>query len=212
MSRFQKSKTVTIKKPVPKAEQALRMAKSNKKKLAAKLDLDFVNDNDATQALNATPTVLLIFASMEMSGFNLTLKSFQVRGVIKQNLASAIIDDYRVDLVLDRAPAGVAITPLLYLDSATPTITAFKSFGSKGRYRILKTWSGYLSSSEGSHSFRKVNSYIRLNFKVETKAENAYTQANLIKNALYLVRWTTATANQPTVAMDMRIVYDDERT
>lgn len=212
MSRF-KPKAVRIKKPLSKVEQALRMARSNKRKLGDYLEVFSAAATVASDvALSSTPTVLLLIANMGMSGNKTTLKSVQVRAVVKQNLTSALIDDYRVDLVIDRAPAGVAITPLLYLGDATPNITAYKDFDGKGRYKILKTWSGYLSSSEGSNSFRKINSYVRLNLKSETNQFDQYAQGNLIKNALYLVRWTTASANQPTFKGDIRVVFADTLT
>ncbi len=203
MSRF-RPRQVTVRKPLSKVDQALRIAKSNKKKIHDTREMDNTDQDTGALTLNATPVVLYIIPSSANTGNKVSIKSFQLRGVVKQNLSSAIIDDYRIDLVLDRRPDKAAITPLLYLRSATPRIDAYKDFDEKERYRIIKTWSGYLSSSEGSNSFRKINYYTRLNYFAE--GDNGVSQTTITKNALYIVFWTTASANQPTFQAEFSIV------
>ncbi len=209
MSRFRKkTQNVTIKKPLTKAEEALKIAKGNRKAIRTQRDFKVGEEIVAQAALNATPTVRFLI-QVNIEGTKVLVKSVQVKGIVKQNLTSALIDDYRVDLVMDRYPDKAAITPLLYLGSATPKVLAFKDFAEKARYRILKTWSGYLSSSEGSNSFRKINYFKSLNITKTSDTINSISQTSIIRNALYLVFWTTATANQPTFEFSYRQVLQD---
>ncbi len=208
--RLQKQLFGFVGKPKSVARRALNIAKSNKAVIKAHFEMkkqDLIETADT--ALNATPQITMINIAADTEGLRITAKSLQIRFVVKQNLASAIIDDYRVDVVLDRRPNKVEITPLLYLGDATPSIEAFKAFGEKSRYKILRTWSGYLSSSEGSNSFRKVNAFIKLNLVQEAVTQDSMAQSTIIKNAIYLVKWTTATANQPTFGGETRLVFQD---
>ncbi len=204
-SRFSKKKPT---KPLSKVDQALRLAKSNKKKIGETIEFKSSTSTISSAALNATPTVLYLGA-IGVAGFRATLKSFRIRGVFKQNLTSAIIDDYRMDLVLDRTPAKVIITPTLYLGAAAPILEEFKLFSVKGRYKILRTWKGYLNGDVGGKSFDMIDDYVRLNLVTETDTVNSLNQDEVIKNALYLVRWTTATANQPLFQGRFRLVFSD---
>ena len=103
MSRFRKKQTVVIRKPLSKVDQALRLAKSNRKNI--KQAQEFINIDSvvtADTAMNATPQVVYLTESLQVSGLRAPLTSIQIRAVVKQNLTSALVDDYRVDLVLDR--------------------------------------------------------------------------------------------------------------
>ncbi len=201
-----KPKVVIEKKPLSKAEQALRLAKSNKRKINETREMGEGTSTLAAVALNATPTVRYINPG-GMLGVKLPVKSFQVRGVVKQNLTSAIIDGYRMDLVLDRHPDGAAITPLLYLGTATPKLYEYKDFDRKERFKIIKTWSGYFNSNDGVASHRRINDYFRLNYMFESSAASQESNSVAEKNALYLVFWTDASANQPTIEFKSRIVF-----
>ncbi len=195
-----------VKKKKTEGAQALVIAKKVDRK--QKQDLEYfeaVGIPLAVVALNATPTSLALLLA-DLQGFKMQMLSVQVRGVIKQNLASAIIDDYRMDIVLDRRPDGGTITPALVYGSATPKIYAFKHFGNKTRFKILRSIRGYLSSSEGSNSFRVINEYVKLNLSYESKSRDSETEANSIKNMIYLIFWTTASANQPTIEVHHKIV------
>ncbi len=108
-----------------------------------------------------------------------------------------MIDDWRVDLVLDREPAGVAITPLLYLGSATPVIGAFKNHLFKKRYKILRSEFGHFDEGGTGVGGHEINWYVKLNLIAESKTASSFSNANIQKNALYLVYWTTASANHP---------------
>ena len=87
----------------------------------------------------------------QVLGQDVKVKSVHIRGVVKQNLASALIDDYRIDIVLDRFPGLAANTPLLVYGDATPANFALKNFQNRKRFKILRSIRGHLSSNEGSN-------------------------------------------------------------
>ncbi len=194
-----------------KAEQALRLAKRNKRKIGQTHEVVALNTAITSAALNATPTVLFLPLSPSGVGNSLKVYSVQVKGVFKINLASALIDDYRMDLVLDRMPDKAVVTTLLYLGTATPTNFEYKNFQEKGRFKILKTWRGHLLNDVGGVNHAEVNYYRRLNYMAVSASANTFGSAQLIKNSLFLVRWTTATANQPTFQGNVRMITEDEQ-
>ncbi len=114
-------------KTIAKVDEALYLAKKNKRTLSRVAEMDGAFQSVASIAMNATPVVKNIAHSFATTmGNKWKLFSLRVTGTIKQNLASALIDDYRFDVVLDRMPAGVAITPLLVYGAATPKWEAYK--------------------------------------------------------------------------------------
>lgn len=162
----------------------------------------------ASAAMNATPVVLhMVPAGAE--GLKAKLLSFEIHGVVKQDLTSAIIDDYRVDLVLDRHPNKIAETATIIYGSATPSNEEYVRINEGKRFKILRSWRGYLSSSEGSMSFRKIDAKIKLNVIVESLTSDTFTATSIIKNNLSLLHWTTATANQPTFQHKIRLVSNE---
>ncbi len=186
-------------------KQALAIAKSNKKVLKQIVDFRYSDTGATTGTLNATPVVL--FLAMGGTGYNVQMVSCHVKGWIRQNLASVITDDYRMDLVLDREPNKTALTPTLYLASATPTIHRMKVFKDRQRFKILKTWSGHFN--ENVNVSRKIEGFFPLNLKVKSNTADTFGQAQVLNNALYLVYWTTASANQPTFSHIARVVTKD---
>ncbi len=190
-----------------KVNKALQIAKKNRCDLRILHEPDNSTIIKTSTVLDATPAITNVTGLGD--GSKVRFNSFRIRGVIKQNLASAIIDDYRIDIVMDRHPGAVQITPALYLGAATPTIDAFKNFDSKERYKILRTIRGHLSSSEGSNSFREIDEYIRLNVLQETNTDGNFAVTKLTKNALYIVHWTTSTANQPTFNYTHQLVMSE---
>ncbi len=159
--------------------------------------------------MNATPQVVHIDPATTPDGLKSKMLMFEIHGVIKQDLASAIIDDYRMDLVLDKTPNKLAQLPVTTYGSATPTIETLTNQSQRKRFRIIRSWRGYLSSSEGSNSFRKFDAKIRLGMIVETSADGNFTATNLLKNNLSLIRWTTATANQPIITFSSSILFGE---
>lgn len=188
-----------------KAEQALAKARKNERKLSTAVEVVQATAVTSTDAFNSTPRVDLITLSGD--GLKTMIKSVQVKGTIKQDLASTAADDWRVDLVLDREPNGTEVTPLLFYGTATPTIGAFKNIIYKKRFKILRTESGIFN--ENTVVGHIINWYVRLNLIAETKTVNSWTQSNMTKNALYLIYWTTAGANQPVPAFQSRAICQD---
>ncbi len=121
-------------------------------------------------------------------------------------MTSAINDEWRVDLILDRLPGGVLATALeLYAETTTPEIYAYKNFNNKTRFKILRSWRGIFN--EATKTAEYLDAYIKLNLFTETDTEDSFgTIGTMIKNTLLLVRWTTATANQPTFEGITRVV------
>ncbi len=175
--------------------------------LRAILDSIAVDFTQSSVALDATPTVTHITPGTGADGVKSKLLSFEIQGVIKQNLASAIIDDYRIDLVLDRQPNKVAITPLVFYGSATPTTERLLIVQQQKRFRIIKSWRGYLSSSEGSNSFRKFGGTFKLNLMCISTVDANFADTNLLKNNISLIFWTTASANQPLLTFRSRLMF-----
>ncbi len=194
------------KKKTTKAQQALNLAKSNRKKIREGQDLKVNTSAPITATLNATPAVLFMSAD-SADGVKAKVKSIRVSGYVLQNLTSTITDDYRIDLVMDRYPDKAVITPLLYLGTATPKIAEFKNFLGKERYKIIKTWSGHFN--ESTTVSRKISGYFRQNVTQVSVTNNSMGQTDIIRNAYYLVYWTTASANQPTMYLNWRLVYSD---
>lgn len=202
------SKVLVVRKPFTKAEQALKIAKRNRRELNEFNELLSIDVAISESSLQPTPTILYLGGAQNgVEGFSYTLKSVSLKGVIKH--VSAITDDYRIDLVIDRAPNKITLTPLEYLDNVAPTIWAFKSFGAKSRFRIIKTWSGHLDEVGGANNFIDINYYKRLNIKVDSDEADSFAPGQVIRNALYLVRWSTATTNFPTFEGNVRIVHSD---
>lgn len=188
-----------------KADQALRLAKKNDKAVKGLTEFKANNINLGATALNATPAVS--YLEPLGNGFDTQIVSVYVKGVIKQNLTSTIIDDYRLDLVLDREPNKVAITPLLYLQSATPAVYNHKVFEDRSRYKIIKSWSGYFKKDDSVA--RKLDGFYSINLKAKNDTVDDFGQTHILNNALYLVYWTTAASNQPTIEFKTRIVTKD---
>ncbi len=187
-----------------KVDQALRLAKANKKFLRKQTDVDVTTVSVAKAAMNATPVITLI-GIINREGHRVTLKSVQLQGLVLQNLTSALVDEYRVDLVLDRMPQGALATATDIYGAANPEIYDFKNFGNKSRFRILRTFRGLLfEAAIGPGQF--LDAYVKLNLVQETDTVNNFTIGALLKNAVYVVFWTTATANQPTFEAEIRMV------
>ncbi len=172
-------------------------------------EIMFDEFNISAVQMNATPVVLHITPDAQGDGVKSRMLLFEIHGVVKQDLASAIVDDYRMDLVLDKTPNKLAQLPLNTYGSATPTTETLLNPGFFKRFRILKTWRGYLSSSEGSNTFRKFDAKMKLRLVVETATDGDFAFNQIIRNNLSLIRWTTATAAQPTITFSSRLSFTE---
>ncbi len=179
------------------AKRALRMAKGNRTFEVLKYNL--VN---TAMTASAVPVVRYIQPPVT-DGERQTLQHIEGKIWVRQNLTSALIDNYRIDIVLDRFPSGVEITPLSLYEDATPRITALKSFDLRNRYKIVKSFMGAFEAS--SPVTRMHNFFIRSGLVCESDGNNP-NQANVNKNAYYIIFWTEATTNTPILTYDLQIV------
>ncbi len=182
------------KKKGSKVDQALRLAKSNRK--AIRREVEYVQ-NDLVFALAAMNATLLVthIPVAGPTGNKGEIKSIQLQGLVLQILASALNDEWRVDLVLDRQPNGVLPTATEIYGSATPQIYAYRDFDKRFRFKILRSFRGVFNESVMTSSV--IDTYVKLNLITEQDS-TSFAIGNMTKNTLVLVHWTTATANQPT--------------
>ncbi len=192
-----------------KADQALRQVKRLRSKVNAGIDYAIVEGSLVSQAMTGTATPDITFLGPVVGeDMKAKVKSVSVRGTINQNVASAVTDNWRVDLVLDKVPDGANVTPLELYGDATPRISAFKNFLYRSRFKILRSVFG--DFNEQGPLSAVINWYVKLNNTQETTSSGSFGVANLLKNALFLVIWTEATANFPIIDLDWRVVSEQE--
>ena len=178
------------------AKKALRIAKANRTFEVLKY-----NDVNVSMTASAVPTVVFL-QPPTCDGEKQTIQNIEARMFIRQNLASVLVDNYRVDLVLDRYPSGVALDLSKLYEDATPRITALLSYDMRDRYKIVKSYS--CAFSENSNTSRMINFKVRSGLVCEADGQTP-SQANIQKNAYYLVFWTESTANTPIITYDIQI-------
>lgn len=205
-------KLILIKRKQGVASRALRIAKRNRKTLSRKKDIISGLINDVTSVMSSTPTVVDVTLAVSSgantrTGFNVFMKVLRIRGLVKQNLTSALADDYRIDVVLDRFPEEALTTPLEVYGSATPSTIRQVIFGERKRFKILKSWRGLLEPQ--NNIGRHISADIKLNLKLETDTDAVFGFGSLTKNMIVIFFWTTATANQPTFLRNFRIEFED---
>ncbi len=177
------------------ARKALRIAKK------ALSDLVTITDS-STAILSNAPTIthLLVTGDVATQSFDYT--SVRLNIEIRQDLASALIDSWRVMLILDKQPNGTAMTAGdIFLD-ATPGIVDQPKFDVERRFRILYDQRGAFES-ENSVA-RQINIRRKLNYASRSAGTTQVITA-IETNALFLFRWTTATADQPTFNFSSRM-------
>ncbi len=180
------------------AKQALNLAKSNKRKIGETADVTqtaFVRAHGS--AMNATPVVVFLYPTGG-EGYSIKLKNYYIDFMIRDNVTSVLMDDWRVDIVLDMLPDGSNLTPLKYLGHATPTITHRKIIGGQSRFKILRSFAGCVNKTSGNGFFH-FNGKVPVNRMMVSNTGGDFAIAKITKNALFLVYWTTASANQPTI-------------
>jgi len=188
-------RTTKKKSAMKTAKQALRIAKGNRTYEVKK----FFNQIEMT--VDADPTIVYLEPSVT-SGEKQTIQYIEGRIYVKQNLTSALIDDYRIDVVLDRFPSGVVIDPLSLYESATPRITALLSYDMRDRYKIVKSYSGAFEEQTSTARYHRFKVRSGLICEADGSTPN---QASVMKNAYYLIFWTTASANTPIITFDLQI-------
>ncbi len=179
------------------AKKALRIAKRN-------IVTEFTETNQVTEDLTGSSVPDITYLQPATTdGDRQTLINLNGRIEMRQDLMSQLSDNYRIDIVLDRRPSGVIIDPAILYGDATPRITALVDFNLRGRFKILRSFQGVFEQSTVTNRIFKFN--IPLNLVVESNAE-APSQGEVQKNAIYLIVWTTATANFPSITRDFRLI------
>jgi len=189
----QQTATKKIMNDVKKLKRAVNSAVQIKQSLT--LDLG--------TAFNATPIVTYIPPSGK--GDKTLMKYMTLRGYIRQDPASTASDVYRVDVVLDRQPAGVKATVLNIYGDATPSIGDPQDQKDAERYKILRSVIGGFDEAENGRSVKIIDFRIPLNLVATTSGGGDYTQPYINKNALYVIYWTDSTSAQPTVDMQANV-------
>ncbi len=200
-----------IGRPKSDAKKALNLAKKNRRQLNDYLEVTYTATLAAnTGTLNATPAVLEV-AGGGQEGNKIVIKSVRIQGWIRRNLASTTDDDYRVILLLDRNPRGALPTSTDVFGIAAPTINALKGSFDFKRFKILRSVRGILhgeSNTMGSSAL--FDFYVKLNLIQNSQVAESFAVANLTKNALSVMLWTTATANQPTFSFKRAVTITDD--
>ncbi len=193
----------------PTSTQALKLAKKVDKKQKRSLEYILGKTTTSTDPFNVTPVDDHLTEGIAGQGMKTRITSVIIKGTIKRNVTSTIVDDYRIDLVLDRYPTGAKATPALVYGSATPVLGAHKNMNLKTRFKILRSRAGVLDDAGPSGIY--INWYVKLNLLCETKVVGNYAIANLVKNSIMLFYWTTAANNQPIPALVSQVIIEDQQ-
>lgn len=191
-SLFKKKSAMSV------ANRALKMASRNEVLSHKTFTLASTN-----MTASKVPTVKYLQPSNGL-GESAVIKRILGNIYIKSNTASNAVDDWRVDIVLDRTPARLTLSLADVYGSATPKITIPINFNTRDRYKIVRSWTGSFNDQSGTTS-----RHIRLNFNSGLKAVSntaVFSQANIEKNAYYLVFWTSATSNTPIIEHDGYVI------
>ncbi len=164
---------------------------------------------NVNNVLSTTPIIRLLTGDpgASVEGFKYKLKSVRIRGWVKQNLASAVTDMVRVDLVLAKHLDGTIPTITDIYGAATPGINRFRDFDAKETYKILRT---YMFGFEGTTNVVETfDSYHKLNLIVKSDTDGSFGEADVYGNMVYIVAWTDAGANVPTWLMNYSVITQD---
>lgn len=179
-----------------KEQDALALAKRNAKLLRQGREPQMNIGAVVSGTLNTTPSVthVTLTATPALTGYSAMLKSIRVQGYIKS--ASAALENYRFDVILDRdpTPGTIATAGQLYTDSGS--ISSPMRHDTKNRFKLLRTVKGWVHNgdSKGGVFF---DLYKKLNLKIECKTAATYSQAEQTRNAILIVHQTDATGSQP---------------
>ncbi|WP_445779150.1 hypothetical protein [Shewanella sp.] len=175
------------------------MAKSNE-------TIEFLSYNAIAQTMTGTFTPDIVYLqppTTDSSPGKQTLLKIRGNVLIEQNLSSASNDQWRFDIVLDRAPAGAVLNVAQAYGVANPRITRPLNYDQIKRYKLLYSRKGMFNE------FVKTSSMMNINVKLGLVAEannNTPSQANIMKNAVYILFWSNATTNKPNFTYNLDIV------
>ncbi len=145
-----------------------------------------------------------------LDGITVFLKSVRIKGWFKSVGATNVVG--RLDLVLDRQPTPG--TPATYDQIYYPVVGAATSVNGmmnplhKTRFKLLASVRGAPLTNDGQVFM--FDRYVKMNHKVATQGDGSWTQAQQTKNAVLVVHWADANANQPTYQYVVQIVGVDD--
>lgn len=200
MSRFRNRGKRGTKKSISK-----RLSRVEKK-VARIVTLKTVNLSEVDVTLSTAGDIRLAQINA-VEGRKILIRGINFRFDLRQNLSSTIGDDYRVMLLLDKNVENTKPTLLQLFGSATPSINIHLEEDKFSRIKVLREWVGIFEQQ--TSVAKVVNARIKMNMTMESNTTDTFTQAALMKGALYVLVWTTATSNQPTISYIVQFVYED---
>lgn len=160
--------------------------------------------NQVVGTLNDTPVVYHVplgsgtgSNGVVLTGANAILKSIRIKGWFKS--VGAANAPGRLDVILDRTPVeGTSATydQIYYPLEAAITVNSMINGERKHRFKLLASIVANPVTNDGQTFF--FDRYIRLNHKVCTDTPDTFGVDNQTKNAIIIVHWTDAAANEPT--------------
>lgn len=177
------------------AQKALKIAKATR----TYSFVDYTINDTMTGSLTPEKQFL---SPPNTDGERQTIQDIECFVKITHDIGSAGIVDWRMDLVLDRQPSKVTLDFADCYESATPETTALLSFNNRERYKICKSYTGYLDNDVATE--RIIHFKYRSGLVCEADG-TVYSQANILKNAYYLVYWSNSTANHPSIVGTVRV-------
>jgi len=207
MTNYSRSKAYFKQNPIAKKKTgtALKTAKKALKiaRQGQTMESTSYNDDAVAFTVNNAPQILYL-QPPTTDGSKQTISYIEGKIFVRRNLSSTVIETWRVDLVLDRQPAGVILSYAdLYNSDATPRPTALMDYDAKSRYKFVKSWSGAFGPQD--NQFKMINFMVRSGLKVEAD-DVTPSQASVNKNAYYLIWFTNASANPPLITYDVQVV------
>ncbi len=206
--------TIFPKKPTVKNVQA--QVKNIRKRLKKEPFISVKSDVSGT--LDETPVVAHIDLystgagsnGVVMEGMTATLKSVRIKGWFKSVGVTNVPG--RLDIVLDRTPVAGTLATFneIYLPAsgAATSVNSMMKPAGKARFKLLASFRGSALTNDGQvFMFER---YIRMNHKIASITAQSYTQATQIKNAILIVHWADANANQPTYQYVTQVVLMDD--
>ncbi len=193
------------------AKQALNMAKRNKAKINQGLEYFGFPVPAETAFLDQqalSTTIRADYIKVVGHEHDTLVKSIQLKMNVQQNLASALSDTWRVDLICDQQPDAVVPIGALLYGSATPKTYTFYDYAITRRFRVIRSWRGVFEPATVTN--RTIDAYIKINRKTLTKTLSNYDADQISKNAYYLISWTDAVANQPILSARFRTITEDK--
>lgn len=168
--------------------------------------------SELSGTLNATPVVSHLDPKAGTSngvpteGNKARLRAVRVRAWVKA--ASAVPETARIDIVLDRRPVAGTIATFNEIYLPVNTHNSMIHPLGFGRFKILSSFEGMVSTSTNAGML--FDRHIKLNLVLDTTTADSYTQATQNKNAILVVRWTTASASQPTYTIATKTMLIDD--